>query len=197
MPRHYEDSETRRGQIVDAALYTLVVAGVTGFTTRAVAERVGISEGNLFRHFGTKREIVLAAMDQLQEGIEGGLVSAADPWADLESFFRQRAAFVGTQQSVGRLIFSDELVHLAGEEGRIRVARWRQQSVLFLVDRLGRLMADGRLRTDLDIPGCSLLVQGVLLTFAMQASLGTAGSRDAVEARIDHAWTTLQRVLSP
>lgn len=197
MARQYEDGDTRRRQVVEATLQTLAEAGVTGFTTRAVADRVGISEGSLFRHFESKREIVLAAMDALEEGIREGLVSTGDPWSDLEGFFRQRAAFVGNQQSVGRLIFSDELVHLAGEEGRARVAAWRTASVTFLLDRLSRLEVEGRLRPGLGVPGGSLLVQGLLLTFAMQASLGAAGPEAAVRARIDHAWSTLTLVLRP
>ncbi len=165
------------------------------FTTRAVAERVGISDGTLFRHFGNKREIVLEAMTLLGADISTSLVDTGDAHADLQQFFGHRAAFVGAQGSVGRLIFSDELVHLAGDQGRECVSTWRRQSVGYLLERLRRLRRSGKLRTDLDLPAMGMLIQGTLLTFAMQASLGRAGSQDELESRIEHAWKALHTVL--
>ena len=195
MPRHYEDNETRRRQVAEATLQTIAEDGVAGFTTRAVATRVGISDGTLFRHFGSKQDIVLEAMDLLEAGIRDGLVSTGDASGDLEAFFQHRASFVGAQGSVGRLIFSDELLHLAGAEGHQRVERWRSLSVGYLLERLGALKTTGRLRADLDIPAMSMLVQGALLTFAMQASLGRSGSPDELAARIEHAWNAVRTVI--
>lgn len=196
MPRHYEDTETRRRQVAEAALRTIAEDGVARFTSRAVAGRVGISDGTLFRHFGSKEEIVIEAMRLLEHQIDAGLVDSGDPMDDLEHFFRHRATFVGEEQSVGRLIFSDELVHLAGDEGREVVEGWRRRSVGFLLDRLKRLHGEGQLRQDLDVPAMSMLVQGALLTFAMQASLGRAGTREDVQRRVEHAWRTLLKVLT-
>jgi len=195
MTRHYEDTDTRRRQIAEAALRTIAEDGVSAFTTRAIASRVGISDGTLFRHFGNKEEIVLEALGVLEEEIEGSLFSTGDDLADLEAFFRHRAAFVGAEGSVGRLIFSDGLVHLAGEAGREHVERWRQRSVGYLIERLGRLKSAGRVRAGVDVPFLSMLLQGALLTFAMQASLGRAGSNEALRARIDHVWRSLTTLL--
>jgi TetR/AcrR family transcriptional regulator len=195
MPRQYEDNETRRRQVAEAALLTIAEDGVASFTTRAVAGRVGISDGTLFRHFGSKKEIVLEAMKLLRAGIEEGLVETGDASSDLEGFFRHRAAFVGANGSVGRLIFSDELIHLAGTEGRSEVEEWRRKSVGYLLVRLGSLRMGGKLRSDLDLPAMGMLIQGALLTFAMQASLGRQGSGEELQARVDHAWKALDTIL--
>ena len=195
MPRHYEDSETRRRQVAQAALQTIAEEGVAQFTTRAVAARVGISEGTLFRHFGNKQEVALEAMALLEQEIEQGLVETGDPLQDLEGFFRHRAALVGADGSVGRLIFSDTLVHLAGEEGRVALNRWRSKSVGYLSARLQTLHQAGRLNPGLDLPGVNTLFQGVLLTFAMQASLGRAGSASELQQRIDRGWNSLMVTL--
>lgn len=195
VPRQYQSTETRRRQVAQAALKTIAEDGVARFTSKAVADRVGISDGTLFRHFGSKVEIVLEAMDLLEVEIDAGLIETGDPRSDLEAFFRHRAAFVGAQESVGRLIFSDELIHLAGDVGLERVERWRRRSVSYLLTRLQALGAAGALRPDLDIPAMSMLVQGALLTFAMQASLGRATSSAELEARVQHAWQALRTVL--
>lgn len=197
MARQYEDSETRRQQVAQAALQVIATEGAGRFTTRAVAERVGIGEGTLFRHFGSKEEIVLAAMAILEQELTASLVETGDALADVEAFFRHRAAMVGQQASVGRLIFSDELVHLAGDAGRARIDGWRRRNVAWLIHRLAALQAKGDLRADVDAQLLATVVQGLLLTFAMQASLGRAGSPPEVQARIELAWSSLLLLLRP
>ena len=195
MTRHYEDSETRRQQVAEAALRTISEEGVGHFTTRAIAERVGISDGTLFRHFGNKEEIVLEALSLLEREMEVGFVSTGDPLEELEAFFRHRAAFVGSQISVGRLIFSNGLVHLAGEEGRQRIRGWRQRNFDYLVERLSELRTRGLVRCDVDARALAMIVQGTLLTFAMKASSARSEPTAELHAQIDHTWGTLHTLL--
>ena len=102
---------------------------------------------------------------------------------------------MGAEQSVGRLIFSDGLVQLAGEEGKQIVVRWRDMSREYLDERLEELSAQGRVRQGLDVPAVCTLMKGTLLTFAMQASLGRSGDEEELEHRIDDAWKTLSLLL--
>ena len=58
MAQQYQRSAVRRQQIADAALEVIAELGLRGFTTQAVAARVGITDGTIFRHFKDKQEIV-------------------------------------------------------------------------------------------------------------------------------------------
>ena len=60
----------RRRQIAATALEILATDGVRGLTARAIAERVGVKDGSLFRHFASKEAIVDAAIDAF-EGLMG------------------------------------------------------------------------------------------------------------------------------
>ncbi len=195
MPRQYVPTETRRQQIAEAALQVLAEEGVARFTTRSIAARVGVTDGTLFRHFADKQEIVLAAMDLLEEGLLVDLDANGDPVGRLERMFRHRAAFVGTNSSVGRLIFSEQLVHLAGDEGRAKVAGWRMRSLTFMFSALEEASANGATTPDLPIPALAQVIQGVLLTFALRANLGLPESQEDLQARIDAAWATLQTLI--
>ncbi len=195
MARQYQDTDTRRRQVAEAALRAIAEDGVSRFTTRAVADRVGISDSTLFRHFGNKEEIVLEAMGLLSAELERGLVSTGDPLVDLEAFFRQRAAFVGAEASVGRLIFSDEFVHMAGTKAQSYIEGWRAKSVGFLVNRLTRLRKSGVFRDDLDASAMSMFLQGALLTFALQSSQGRPDNAATLQVRISKSWSALQTVL--
>ena len=197
MARQYEDSETRRTQVAEAALRTIVEDGVSRFTTKAVAKRVGISDGTLFRHFGSKQEIVLEAVRMLDAKMATGLVSTDDDLRDLETFFRHRAKFVGAHASVGRLVFSNALLHLGGDLTRKMIMGWRAKSVKYLLERLTCLQNDETFRSDLEVSAMSMFVQGSLLTFAIQASLGESTSGPSLEVRIDQAWAAILLILKP
>ncbi len=195
MTRQYEDTKTRRRQVADAALQTIMQDGVGGFTTRAVAERVGISDGTLFRHFGSKKDIMLEAMSRLEVELLGTLLQTGTPLENLESFFKERAIFVGEKDAVGALVFSSELLHLVGDDGKKKLKVWRRKTMKFLGDQLSILQEEGRTHPELDIMEMSMLIQGTLLTFAMQRTVKNRGTRKELDQRINKAWKVLFTVL--
>jgi len=61
-PRHTADE--RRESIIEAAIVEFADTGFAGTSTETIARRVGISQPYLFRLFGTKKELFLAAVDR-------------------------------------------------------------------------------------------------------------------------------------
>ena len=53
------DTETRQGQIKKAILDIISKDGIGKLSTRNLAARVGVSEGALFRHFPSKKAMML------------------------------------------------------------------------------------------------------------------------------------------
>jgi AcrR family transcriptional regulator len=66
-----------RTALLAAAIETLVDAGYAGMTTRAVAERAGLSIGALQHHFKSKSDLVAAAMEHLIAELARELVAQA------------------------------------------------------------------------------------------------------------------------
>jgi AcrR family transcriptional regulator len=56
--------EAKRQQILDTAKQMLLDGGVDAFVLRDVAERVGITHGNLQYYFRTKQDLMVAIFDQ-------------------------------------------------------------------------------------------------------------------------------------
>ncbi len=195
MTRQYEDTDTRRAQVAEAALRTIAEDGVAGFTTKAVAQRVGISEGTLFRHFVSKEQVVLEAISLLEREMEKGLVETGDDLRDLETFFRHRAAFVGAEASVGRLVFSPELLHLAGPKSSNRIKSWRAKNMDYLATKLSALHTSHKLQSKLGVGALKLFIQGLLLTFALQPSFETTKAQADLQPRINQAWSSILLLL--
>ncbi|MBD2103674.1 TetR family transcriptional regulator [Leptolyngbya sp. FACHB-261] len=55
-----------RQKIIDAALELFARQGVTETTTRQIAERAGVNEVTLFRHFGNKHGLLLATIQECE-----------------------------------------------------------------------------------------------------------------------------------
>ncbi|GAC1401099.1 MAG: TetR family transcriptional regulator [Chloroflexota bacterium] len=54
----------RREEILDAAVTEFAVKGLHGTSTEAIAQRAGISQPYLFRLYGTKKDLFLAAVER-------------------------------------------------------------------------------------------------------------------------------------
>jgi AcrR family transcriptional regulator len=88
----------------DAALAVLAERGYAGATTRRIAEAAGINEVTLFRRFGDKRQLILAAIHtDISRLADNGLTTTGDIEADLirvveyyTGIYQHRNGLVGT-----------------------------------------------------------------------------------------------------
>ena len=60
------DTETRQGQIKKAVLDIISSEGIGKLSTRNLASKIGVTEGALFRHFSSKKEIMLSILDDVK-----------------------------------------------------------------------------------------------------------------------------------
>ena len=60
------DTETRQGQIKKAVLEIISSEGIGKLSTRNLAAKIGVTEGALFRHFSSKKEIMLSILDDVK-----------------------------------------------------------------------------------------------------------------------------------
>lgn len=74
-------AEERREAVLDAAVIEFAMYGLHGTSTEAIAERAGISQPYVFRLFGTKKELFIAAAERVCDRIIAAFQGAvaADP----------------------------------------------------------------------------------------------------------------------
>jgi AcrR family transcriptional regulator len=64
-------ADERRDEVLDAAIAEFALAGLHGTSTEKIAQRVGLSQPYLFRLFGTKKQLFIAAIERcLAETLE-------------------------------------------------------------------------------------------------------------------------------
>ncbi len=143
-----EVSCARREAILDAATSLFAEHGYGDADTQALADRLGVGKGTIYRHFASKRELFLAAADRvmrrLRERLEPSLLVVADPLDRISQGIRISLEFFAEHPEFVELIiqeralFKDRKKPTFLEHREINLARWSE------IYRT--LIADGRLR---------------------------------------------------
>lgn len=186
-----QPTEDRQRQIAQAALDLIAEEGLGRFTTAAIARRVGISEGAIFRHFPSKEAIVTAAIGRVEELFEGEPPPAGpDPIASLRAFMERRIATIQAHPGIGRLVFSDELAHAAGPEGAERIAALKKRSLETVRGYLARAKEQKLLPDGIDIDELLVIVQGAALALAVYGD-----KKKGPAQRAKGVWAVLERLI--
>ncbi len=183
-PRVRHSAEERRQEAVSAVIDLARERSPEGITTQAIAERIGVTHGALFRHFSDKASIWRAVFDWLAVRL-GGVADAAfnaggEPLAILERLFHAQVAFVASHPGVPRILFH-ELQRPA--EGTLHslargiVGAYRGRVTMLI----RRAKAAGQLPAGLDEDAAAVLFVGTVQGLVVQSTLfsGEMDMRDA------------------
>jgi len=111
LPRKRQATQVRQEQIKRAVLHIIAKEGLARLSTRRLAERVGISEAAIFRHFKTKQDIILGIMQDVRTDMVGGMRAAAeqDKPADKRLFelMCAQVQYILKNEGINILLFSE------------------------------------------------------------------------------------------
>jgi AcrR family transcriptional regulator len=194
-PRHLPAAE-RRAVTVEAVLALAAEQNPSDITTAAIAERMQVTQGALFRHFASKDEIWGAVMDWVAERllarVDRAAAAAAGPTAALEAMFLAHVDFVARHPGVPRILFG-ELQRAEPTPAKRMVqtviARYRERLTALL--EAGK--ASGELAADLDCAAAATLFIGSIQGLVMSSML--AGDVGRVRRDAPGAFAILRRGL--
>jgi AcrR family transcriptional regulator len=89
------DPDVRRDQVIAAALVEFAEGGLAGTSTEAIAVRAGISQPYLFKMFGTKRDLFIAASKRCFDNVSQTFSVAAEGLAGEEALNAMGHAYYG------------------------------------------------------------------------------------------------------
>jgi AcrR family transcriptional regulator len=165
-------TEQRQASLVQAAVRLAAEHSPAQVTTADLAQAVGISQGAVFRHFASKEDLWLAALDWASERLLGEVDAAAagapHPLAALQAVFQAHVAFVIRHPGVPRLIFQ-ELQHAADTPLKARVRGLMQGYRALVTGLLAQAREQGQLRPEADLEAATVLFIGSVQGLVMQA----------------------------
>jgi TetR/AcrR family transcriptional regulator len=173
-PRHRLSTGQRQREIVATVLALARERGPEAITTQAIADRMGVTQGALFRHFPDKEAIWLAVFAWVRESL-GAVFAAAtakegSPLAKLEAAFLAHVAFVAANPGVPRVMFHE--LQYPGDtpvraEVRAMIAAYRKRLALLFA----QAKAAGELPADLDAALAPVLFLGAVQGLVIQSAL--------------------------
>jgi AcrR family transcriptional regulator len=103
----------RRKQIVEVARKIIATNGMEALTIRELAKEVGISEGNIYNHFASKRDVLRLLIEDveetLMEAVEKAVSEKQDPLERLENVLKSHLSYVEQKRGVSLLVISETL----------------------------------------------------------------------------------------
>ena len=167
-------ADERRAATVEAVVDLAAEQNPSDITTTAIAQRMGLTQGALFRHFPTKDAILQAVMSWVTERLLARVDKAAEgttsPVAALEAVFMTHIDFVSEHPGVPRMLFGE-----LQRPGETLPKRMVQTLIQHYGERLHRLLeagkAQGELDAGLDVDAAAVLFIGTIQGLVMQSLL--------------------------
>ncbi|HYM84053.1 MAG TPA: helix-turn-helix domain-containing protein [Candidatus Dormibacteraeota bacterium] len=110
VPTHRLHADERRAEVIEAAVKAFASGGLAGTSTEEVARLAGVSQPYLFRLFGSKQQLFIAAVGRMFERIQDAFETAPPhPEMDLGGYDPKLAAL---GLAYGRLLEDRSLLRL-------------------------------------------------------------------------------------
>lgn len=182
--RQRHSAEARREEAVEAVIDLASEHSPEGITTQAIATRIGVTHGALFRHFPDKAAIWRTVFDwlgvRLGRVADAAIATGGTPLEVLERLFHAQVAFVADHPGVPRILFH-ELQRPAGSPlqalARNIVGGYRERLKMLI----RRAKEAGELPSGLDEEAAAVLFVGTVQGLVVQSTL-FSGSLDMREA---------------
>lgn len=192
----YLSAEERREVTVETVIDLAAEQNPTDITTGAIAKRMGVTQGALFRHFPSKDAILQAVMESVSERllarIDKATSAAVSPLDALEAAFTAHIEFISEHPGVPRMLFGE--LQRAEQTVAKRMAHTLIQRY---GERLGWLVAEGKERGELaatlDDKAAVTLFIGTIQGLVMQSLI--AGDVKRIRASAPGAFALYRRAV--
>lgn len=164
-------TEETRNRILAAARAVYEHNGTRGTTTREVADRAGVNEATLFRHFGSKAALLAAMREHACDLETFREVVAALSGDDLRTDLITLAHSAVENMHRQRNLLCVSLVEEAADPTAYDAPEWRvpSQVRLLLADYFARRVDDGRLAGDPEFLACTFM--GIMFQYVVARKL--------------------------
>jgi len=193
-PVKHLPAEERRAATVEVVIELAAEQNPSDITTAAIAKRMGLSQGAIFRHFHNKDAIFMAVMEwvaeQLLWRLEKAAQTAPSPLAVLEAMFMAHVEFVVKHPGVPRMLFGElQRAEQTAAKRMVQTLIGRYEERLHQIIEAGK--AGKELDGGLDTEAAATLFIGSIQGLVMQSLL--AGDVGRIRRDAPRVFTIYQR----
>lgn len=178
-------ADERRSVTIATVIELAAEQNPSEITTSAIAHRMNLTQGALFRHFPTKEAVWQAVMEwvaeRLLERVDKAAQKATSPLAALEAMFMAHIEFVARHPGVPRMLFG-ELQRAGVTPAKHMVQAMVTQYGTRLHALIEQGKAQGELAADVDPNAAATLFIGSIQGLVMQSLLAGSVRRIRTDA---------------
>ncbi|MEW6033571.1 MAG: TetR/AcrR family transcriptional regulator [Chloroflexota bacterium] len=175
MARKRESTLVRRRQIINAARRLIIRHGSEHVTVRRIAREIGTSEGAIYRHFRSKRDILSLLLEHIEEDLIGDIErGGTNGGATLETLDRTVRGHVSAIEQRKGISFQviAEVVSLGDKKLNTKIHDALNRYVGRIEALLSRGVEAGEIRDDIDLNAAAILFFGMTQGLVNIWSLG-------------------------
>lgn len=145
------DPDAVQNRILAAASSLMAEFGGRGTSIAAIAERAGLTDAGVLYHFKTKKDLLLAVVEQFDRDVERTVAASEMTGLELLQSTREWGAGMEQTPEIQSLLIVLSAEHLHEDDRARRYIQARYRRILERYEQAFRAAADaGDLRSDLD-----------------------------------------------
>jgi AcrR family transcriptional regulator len=174
MVQKHRSTLIRKKQIIDAARKLIIKRGSEHIRVKEIAETVGITEGAIYRHFKSKKDILSLLVEVIEVDLVGDIDKALDDDCStldtLEKVLSSHLSAIEQRRGVSFQIIA-EIISLGDKKLNKKISETIAKYINRIEDLLSKGVKSGELRQDTDLEATATLffgmVQGLVNIWAL------------------------------
>jgi len=167
MPRVRSSTEERQRQIIDAARKIIATRGMEDLRIRDLAKEVGISEAAIYRHFLSKKDILLWLIDDIErtllDTVDRAASEKSEPLESLENVLKAHLSYAEQRRGVSLIVISETL-RLADKSLRERMFEVVNRYLSRIEELLVQGVERGQISQEIDLSTAALTFFAIIHT---------------------------------
>ncbi|MFH1382099.1 MAG: TetR/AcrR family transcriptional regulator [Chloroflexota bacterium] len=165
MVTKHKDTAVRQREITSAARKLIIRHGSEHVTVREIAKAVGISEGAIYRHFKSKRDILSLLADDIEANLIGDIakssVNGCSSLEALDSTLRTHLSAIEKRRGTSFQVIA-EIISLGDRKLNDKMSKILSRYIDSIAGLLVRGVKAGEVREDIDHQAAATLLFGMI-----------------------------------
>jgi AcrR family transcriptional regulator len=190
-----QNTLVRREQIIEASRRLIMEYGSEHVTVRRIAAEIGISEGALYRHFKSKKEILLFLIGHIEENLIGDLQKRSPTkniLGTIKSTLKNHLSSMEQRKGMSFLVIA-EIISLGDKELNKRVLEVLSKYISNIKKLLLEGIKTGEIRKDIDPEMVATSFFGTMQGLVTIWSLGNYNF--VLEKKFSPLWDLFQQAI--
>lgn len=191
-------TETRQAQIKEATLDIISNEGLAKLSIKNLAAKVGVSEGAIYRHFKSKRGILLSIIKDVYNNLVVNQKEVANsnmvPSIKLFTFFCKQIKYLIHNKGITILLFT-EATHANDSELKEKLLQILKSQKLLLIQIVQEGVSHGLWNKNIDVNDFATIYMGIPVILNIEMVLNKENFNH--EEFCNRMFSLLERILKP